>query len=153
MYAVADQMLWRNDADPNNTLNAFGRVMGTPQGDRNLIRSSMNLGLVYHEPFRYRTDDTFGIGMGYVHVSSGAIGLDRDSARIAAEMDPSTYTLIRSSETYFEATYQYQLRPWWQLQPDVQYVFNPGGGIVDPEDPTRRIRNELVMGLRTNILF
>lgn len=153
MYVVADQMLWRNGVDPNNTLNAFGRLMGTPQNDRNLIRESLNLGLVYHEPFRNRADDTFGVGMGFVHVTSGASGADRDTAYYAELADPYSFNPIRSSETYVEATYQYQLRPWWQLQPDLQYVFNPGGGIVNPSNPTHRIQNELVLGLRTNILF
>jgi hypothetical protein len=37
----------------------------------------------------------------------------------------------------------------------VQYVFRPGAGIADPDDPsgTARIANELVIGLRTNIAF
>jgi len=153
MYAVADQMLWRNQADPNNTLNAFARVMGAPQSDRNLIGFSMNAGLIYHEPFRNRPDDTFGIGMGSVRVSSTVANYDRDVAASAALTNPGSYHPIRSSETYVELTYQYQARPWWQLQPDFQYVFNPGAGVVDPNAPTRRIRNELVLGLRTNILF
>jgi porin len=149
-YAVADQMLWRNASDPNNTLNIFARAMGTPLDDRNLIRSSVNAGLVYHEPFRNRPDDTLGIGMGYTHVSNHAAGYDND---VAMDASPGSYNPIRSSETYVEATYQYQVRPWWQLQPDLQYVFNPGGGIVNPNAPARRIQNELVLGLRTNILF
>jgi porin len=153
LYAVADQMLWCNQSDPNNTLNAFARIMGTPQNDRNLIRDSANLGLVYHEPFKYRPDDTVGIGMGYVHVTSGQQGLDRDTAYYAQQSDPNSFYPIQTSETYVEATYQYQVRPWWQLQPDLQYVFNPGAGVVNPNDPTHRIRNELVLGLRTNILF
>ena len=60
---------------------------------------------------------------------------------------------MRSSETYLELTYQYQVTPWLQLQPDIQYVFNPGGGILNPNDPATTVRNELVLGLRTNILF
>jgi porin len=153
LYAVADQMLWRNQDDPNNSLSGFLRVMGTPQNDRNLIRFSMNAGAVYHEPFRNRPDDTFGVGMGYVRVSSDISGLDRDTASYAAIIDPGSLNVIRNSETYLETTYQWQLRPWWQLQPDIQYVFNPGAGIVNPNDPTRRVGNELVLGLRTNILF
>ncbi len=153
LYAVADQMLWRNQDDPNNTLSGFLRVMGTPQNDRNFIRYSANAGFVYHEPFRNRADDTFGVGMGYVKVGSNVSGLDRDAANVAAIVDPGGLNIVRHTETYVETTYQYQLRPWWQLQPDVQYVFNPGGGIVNPNDPTRRVGNELVLGLRTNILF
>jgi porin len=153
LYAVADQMLWRNPDDPNNTLNAFARVMGAPEANRNEISFSMNAGLVLHDPFRYRPDDTFGLGMGFARLSSSVVGYDTDVAAYAAVSDPGSYHPIQSAETYVEATYQYQLRPWWQLQPDIQYVFNPGGGIINPGDPTQRIHNELVFGLRTNILF
>jgi hypothetical protein len=32
-------------------------------------------------------------------------------------------------------------------------VFTPGGGLVNPNNPTHRIGNELVLGVRINILF
>jgi hypothetical protein len=32
-------------------------------------------------------------------------------------------------------------------------VFKPGGGLQNPVEPTQRIKNELVLGLRTNVLF
>jgi len=152
-YAVADQMLWRAREDPNHTLNAFARVMGAPQADRNLIAFSMNAGLIVHEPFRYRPDDTLGLGMGYVRVSSQVAGYDRDVNAYGALAQSSTFIPVQGGETYVEATYQRQMRPWWQLQPDIQYVLNPGAGVPDPNMPTRRLRNELVIGLRTNILF
>ena len=153
LYAVADQMLWRNADAPNNTLNAFGRVMDAPQADRNLISVSMNAGLVYHEPFRYRSDDTLGVGMGNARLSSAVAGYDSDASRFAAAANPGSYNPVQSAETYVEVTYQYQVRPWCQLQPDLQYVFNPGGGIIDPASPARRIQNELVFGLRINVLL
>ena len=153
IYAVADQMLWRGAMDPNHTINAFARVMGAPQGDRNLILFSMNAGVVVHEPVRNRADDTFGLGMGYVHVGGAVSDADRDVARYAAVADPGGYNPVRGAETYIEATYQYQMRPWWQIQPDIQYVFNPGGGIANPNAPNQHVRDELVLGVRTNILF
>jgi porin len=148
IYAVADKLVWRDDVDPNRTIGVFARIMGTPLSDRNLIDYSANLGMVFHSPFRYRTDDTFGVGIGYAHVSSAASALDADTAAAAGQSLP-----VRSSESFIELTYQYQLRPWIQLQPDLQYVINPGAGISDPNMPTRRIANELVLGLRTNISF
>jgi porin len=45
------------------------------------------------------------------------------------------------------------VRPWWQIQPDIQYIFNPGGGIANPDNPDARVKNELVLGVRTNVLF
>jgi porin len=153
VYAVADQMIWRKSDNPNRSVSIFGRVMDTPQGDRNLVDFSANAGIVYHDPLPNRADDTIGLGMGWAHVSGRAQGLDADTAALIHETDPSAFYPIRSSETYLEATYQWQVHPWWQIQPDVQYVFNPGGGVVDPSAPTRRVGDELVIGVRTNVLF
>lgn len=153
LYAVADQMLWRHGDDPNKTINAFGRVMGATEADRNFLSFSMNAGVVMHEPIRYRPEDTFGVGMGYARLSSAAVGYAADAAHFAQLANPGSFNPIPHAETYLEATYQYQARPWWQLQPDIQYVFKPGGGVADPAAPTMRIRNELVIGIRTSILF
>jgi len=147
LYAVADQMLWASENLEDRTLNFFTRVMGTPETDRNLIDFSVNAGLTLHEPIPLRDNDTVGIGFGYADVSNRAAGFDQDSA----SFNPGTYTPIRSSETFVEATYQYQVMPWWQVQPDLQYVFNPGAGTVD--DNGQRIKNEAIIGLRTNISF
>ncbi|MEI9986243.1 MAG: carbohydrate porin [Aliidongia sp.] len=148
IYAVADQMLWVNPSDSNRNLSGFIRVMGTPESDRNLVSFSANAGLTLHQPLQYRNDDTFGLGMGFAHVSSGASGLDADVAAQDGGFAP-----IRGSETFIEATYQYQVKPWWQMQPDLQYVFNPGGGVANPNSPNQRVGDEFVLGLRTNISF
>ena len=147
-YAVADQLVWVDEQDPNRTVAVFARAMGTPLKDRNLINFSLNAGMLFHSPFRYRAADTFGIGLGYAHVSGQASQLDRDTNAFGGTPGP-----IRSSETFIELTYQYQLKPWIQLQPDIQYVFNPGAGIPEPNSPSQRIKNELVIGIRTNISF
>jgi porin len=157
LYGVADQMLWRNGGDPNQSVSGFLRVMGTPDPDRNLIAFSANAGIILHEPFRYRPDDTLGFGMGTVRVSHQVAAFERDlnyygalaTGTVGANFAPGP---IQGSETYLEATYQRQIRPWWQIQPDIQYVFNPGGGTADP-NTGRPVRNEFVIGLRTNILF
>ena len=146
VYAVADQMLWQQEDELDRNVNVFVRAMGTPLSDRNLVDFSLNAGLTIHEPFLHRDDDTFGIGIGYAHVSNRASALDRDTANFSG-----LYTPVRSSETYVEATYQYAMAPWWQIQPDIQYVFNPGAGIADASN--ERVKNEFVFGVRTNILL
>lgn len=65
----------------------------------------------------------------------------------------SRYYPAQSAETFVEMTYQYQIAPWWQVQPDFQYFFDPSGGIPNPLDPTRRIGNEAVFGFRTVVTF
>ncbi|HTV42167.1 MAG TPA: carbohydrate porin [Candidatus Sulfotelmatobacter sp.] len=150
-YAVMDQMIWSdpNDPDSDRTINFFARAMGTPLQDRNLLAFSMNAGFTFHEPIRNRDDDTFGIGMGYVRVSNGVADADE-----AFNLNnPGSTAPVQSGETFVEVTYQYELTPWCDLQPDFQYVFNPGGGLPNPDAPGQRIKNEAVIGLRANIIF
>jgi porin len=145
-YAVADQMLYRFADDPDRNINAFIRPMFTPLQDRNLITFSINSGLTMHEPFFGRDDDTLGLAMGYTKVSNGASALDRATAYYS----PGTFSPVRTDETFLEATYQYQATPWLQIQPDFQYVFNPGGGIANPNNLNQRIHDEAVFGIRLN---
>jgi porin len=149
VYGVMDQMIWRFKDDANRNLNFYMRPMFTPFQDRNLISFSVDAGLTLHEPFPGRDNDTFGLAMGVARVSNGASGFDRQMQFF----QPSVYAPIRSSETFLEATYQAQVLPWWQIQPDIQYIINPSAGIANPNDPTQRVKNELVIGLRTNITF
>jgi len=149
IYAVADQLIWRERPDTEEGVGVFFRAMAAP-ADRNLISFSANAGVTYREPFEHREDDVIGLGMGYAQVSSRAASLDRDTNDFSGVHGP-----VRTGETFVELTYQYQIVPWWTVQPDLQYVFRPGAGIANPHDPTgtSRVGNELVLGLRTNITF
>jgi porin len=145
-YGVLDQAIWRPNASSPRLLSVFARLMDGP-GDRNLIPFSVNAGVTLKAPLPGRDDDTAGIGWGLVAVGGNASGFDHDANLFG------TYTPIRSSESMIEVTYQYQAAGWWQLQPDFQYVFMPGAGVVNPLKPDRRIANEAVFGLRSTITF
>ena len=147
-YGVADQMIWHPAADAPQSLGVFARAMGAP-GDRNLIEFSINAGISLKAPLPGRDNDSFGVGYGVAKVGANARGLDQD----AAAFSPGTFSPVRSSETFVEVTYQFQITPWWQLQPDIQYIVSPGGGIGNPAAPGTRIGDELVLGVRTNITF
>jgi len=147
LYAVVDQTVWRAGSDSPRSVSVFLRPMGAP-GDRNLVSFSLNAGVTLQAPFAGRDNDAVGIGYGFAQVSSGAAQLDRDTGFFSGAPYP-----VRSSESFLELTYQAHLTPWWVLQPDFQYVFNPGGGIQNPANPSRRIANETVLGLRTVITF
>jgi len=144
IYAIADQMIWRPDAKSSKGLSVFAGIMGAPQ-NRNLIDFSLDLGLTYKGIIEGRDDDTLGIGYGLANVSASDSAFDRQSGT----------TPVRSKEQFIEVTYQYQWMPWIQLQPDAQYVFNPGAGVANPNDPSSvvRLKNETVIGVRTNITF
>ena len=128
LYGVMDQMIWRSKDNANRSLNVFFRPMFTPYEDRNLVSASINAGFALHAPLPGRDNDAFGVEMGTVWASSGASGFDRQMQFF----QPSVYTPIRSSETFLEATYQFQALPSWQIQPDVQYFINPGHGNRQP---------------------
>ncbi len=147
IYALADQTIWVDPNEADRTFNLFFRAMGTPQVNRNLVDFSLNAGFTFHEPFLHRDDDSFGIAMGFAKVSPRAAGLDADT-----QLYSGSYTPRQTSETFVEMTYQYAVTPWLQVQPDIQYVFNPGGGIAN-NGATTKVADELVIGLRTNILF
>ena len=89
-----------------------------------------------------------GLGVEWAHVGARARAGDAAAALRRGSPFP-----VRSSETVIEATYQAQITPWWQVQPDFQYVVNPGGGIADPNHPSRRVGDAAVLGLRSVITF
>lgn len=60
---------------------------------------------------------------------------------------------MRGSETVVEATYPSKIEPWWELQPDCQYVMVPGGGIPEPDKPGHRIGDAAVFVLRSVVTF
>nr|WP_175130692.1 carbohydrate porin [Paraburkholderia rhynchosiae] len=145
-YAVADQMIWRPNPDEARSLGVFARVMGAP-GDRNLVSLAANLGIVLKAPFAGRDNDSAGLALTYIKVGSHTCGIDQDNQAFSG----GPYG-VRTSETALEATYQYQVNPWWILQADAQYTFNAGAG-QNPNDPTKPLRNTFVVGVRTNITF
>jgi porin len=146
VYGVFDQMIWRPDPDEAQAIGIFARLMGSP-GDRNLVSFSVNGGIELKAPFKDRDDDTVGLGFGVAKVSPSAIKYDQDVNSFG------TPNPVRSSETFVELTYQYAVAPWWQVQPDFQYVWTPGGGIANPLVPAKRIGNEAIFGVRTSIVF
>ena len=147
IYGVFDQTVLQTDPNDPQSVGIFARAMGSP-GDRNLIDFSLNTGVNLKAPFAGRDDDTFGVGYGLAKVGSGASGLDRDTNAFGGGPIP-----VRSLEHFIEVTYQYQVAQWWQVQPDFQYVFNPGAGVVNPNNAAQRLGDEAIIGVRTNITF
>ena len=120
LYGIVDQPFLIDEAE-HTRWTAFARAMGAP-GDRNLVDFYFDAGLVYKGPFG-RTEDQLGLALGYARIGNAARAFDADVAHFTGHFHP-----IRSGETVLELTYRFQLTGWWQLQPDFQYIFNPGGG-------------------------
>ncbi len=146
-YAVADQLLVRERGAKDQGLGGFLRLMGAP-GDRNLVNFYVDAGLTYKGLLPGRDSDTAGLAVGVARISDTASKLDADTARFNGGFYP-----VRRHETVLELTYQAQIAPWLQVQPTAQYVFNLNGGVPDPTNPTRRLGDALVLGVRAGVTF
>jgi porin len=162
-YAVLDQMIYRVPGTADQGIGVFARVSGSPS-DRNLISFYADGGMTFKGLIPNRGDDTFGVSVGYAGISDRARKRDRDARLFAAAgaVDPETGEFnntggalpVRSSEALIEVTYQAQIIPGWTVQPDVQYVFRPGGNIPNPRDPNgTAIKNAAIFGLRTTVRY
>ena len=158
-YAILDQLLYREPSpstpgdgksaiDPKSAkslktpaavekndegLGFFGRVAFTP-ADRNFNNFYFDTGLTYKGLLPTRNNDTVGIAFAYAQISNGArSSLAADGANpIGAEM-------------VLEFTYQAQISPALSIQPDLQYIINPGCN--------SNLGNALVIGARASVTF
>ena len=84
-------------------------------------------------------------------VGNDQVGIDFGIGRVsnqAADFDQASGLPRRTTEELIELTYQAQVTGWLIVQPDIQYVVDPGAGVLDPNDPTHLLHNELVAGAR-----
>jgi porin len=126
-YFVADQLIFPEQAGSDQGLGLFVQIGKVPD-DRNMVDLYVGGGVNYHGLLPGREEDDFGIAVGHASISENMIGPGVDSA-----------------ETVIELTYLANLLPWFTIQPDFQYIINPGA------DPA--IKNALVGGVRFGIVF
>ena len=144
LYGVADQMVLPTGKDTGVSL--FGQIMGGP-GDRNLVNVSAFGGANWKGPIPGRTADTLGVGFAYVHIGSSASSLAN------LQSFYGTGAPSQGSETVLEATYQAQVTGWLQVQPDFQYVINPGAGFTLVNNVRTKLPNATVLGVRGTVTF
>ncbi|MBB3102582.1 carbohydrate porin [Azomonas macrocytogenes] len=146
LYAVADQTLWRSSVDTARTLGVFGRVTKN-RSDRNVIDWGVDAGFNLTAPLPGRDEDSFGVAWGMGHTGRRARRADRDVQQLSGSYYP-----IRKTEHHMEITYRAQLAPWLSIQPDIQYIWNPGGGVLK-ENTDRRMHNEFIVGMHSQVVF
>jgi porin len=150
LYGIIDQQIYRPPGgDAESGVAVFARIAASPP-DRNLIDFYVDGGVTFFGMITSRPDDKFGATFTYAGVSSDARALDRDRVVFTGIPYP-----IRNYEMTFELTYQAQIVPGWTVQPDFQYVINPGGNVPNPNDPTglSPIKNAAIFGLRTIVKY
>ena len=147
VYLMADQLLFQTGEERAQGIGVSARLLAAP-GDRNAADFQANFAVTWKGALPGRDDDTLGLGITLLRHGNAAIGLDRDTAAFSGAFTP-----LRGNETIIEATYQMQLAGWWVLQPSVQYINRPGGGVADPSNQGRTLRDAWVLGLRSVISF
>ncbi|GJE18817.1 Porin B [Methylobacterium marchantiae] len=148
VYAVVDQQLYRPEGgSESDGIFAYTRISSSPS-DRNLIDLWADGGVVVAGMVPGRPKDAFGLSFIYARISDSARRSNQDRVFLDAG-----FQLVRSYEATIEVTYQIAVAPGWIIQPDIQYVFNPGGGIVDPSFPNKRIKGGAVFGLRSTLTY
>jgi porin len=142
IYGIIDQMVYRLPGDGDaKGVSVFARVIGSPS-DRNQINAYFDAGVVFTGIIARRPNDVFGVGLAYTGISDDASAFDKDSG----------LSVIRNHETLLEISYTAEIVPGWRLQPDFQYIWNPGGNV--PNDTgTQPIKDATVVGLRSTISF
>src|SRR5690606_22092638 len=133
-YLLAESELLREaPGDPAQGLSGFARV-GTADEDVHPLTWSWGAGLVYTGAIPGRDDDRVGLAVTTAHPAPKYRQAEAVGGR-----------LLEPREVALEATYALQLRPWLLLQPDVQYIFDPG---MHPE-----LDHALLWGLRLQVTW
>ncbi len=124
-YMGFDQMIYKESCDVDNDqgLGIFGQYAWAPK-DRHEAPGYVGCGLVYKGLLPRRDDDMFGLG-------------------ITAVFPSEFLQLPEDNESAIEMYYKIQLSPYTMLQPDLQYITNPGA----------QYRDAFVFGLRFEVVL
>ena len=111
---------WLRVGLANSTLNPTSHYVGT--------------GIVLSAPFEGRENDQLGIAI--------AAAMNGDDFKAQLFNDGS---IAADGEYNIELSYRYQINDNLAIQPDVQYIINPGG--------TKDLKNALVLGIHLKVGF
>jgi len=129
VYASIEQEIWREPGTRADGLGAFGRATRAPAG-RNVYQSSYEFGLVYSGLWQSDARDRLSLGFSRLEVGHQA----RQGRQASLDY-----------EAILECTYEYQALSWCVVQPDLQWIIQPGGSGQTPD--------ALVAGLRLTVSF
>lgn len=114
-------------------LGWFGHI-AFEKDDRNFVGFYFDTGLTYKGLIPTRDEDILGVAFAYAQLTNAA------RAGLAEEGLTPT-----GAEMVLEVTYQAQVTGWLTIQPDLQFIINPGS--------TTNLGNALVIGGRASVTF
>ncbi len=128
-YLLGEFMALREAADSDQGLALFARY-GFANEDINQYQHYIGAGVAYTGLFPGRDEDRLGAAIG--------VGINGDPFKTAN-------SVTQDEEINLEFTYHAPILPWLALQPDLQYVINPGAGANGD------LGDAVVLGLRFEI--
>lgn len=112
VYAIAEQMVWRESPGSPEGLTVWGSVTVNPDDDINTLPVAVYGGATYQGLVPGRMNDVTAFGVSYGAFSDALPG--------------------QSAEWVLEINHRFQLGDWFSVTPDLQYVIDPdGAGIAD----------------------
>ena len=139
-YALADQVVYRADADTQRGVAVFGTVAG-PFDGRELFAFQGVAGALWTGPIAARPLDQVGLLGSYIRLSNKEDGYLNDLLRKL-----KSTSFVSRNQFIFEANYNYRVLAGVYLAGSLQYIVNPDS-IARPS-ATRAPRDALVVGLK-----
>lgn len=114
-YLLGERTLMHLGNSDDRYVSGFARY-SFGDGHSTAIKDTVNLGVHVRGPAASRPDDIIGLAWSRANLS--------DNWRQAQTVGGAAST---RSEDALEVTYRYSLTPWFAIQPNAQYIRNPGG--------------------------
>lgn len=132
-YILGENKLFSESDDNSQGLSAFFRF-GFAENKINQVDFYFGGGFVYKGLIPGRNEDTIGLAFANAHLGKPYKNIN--------VIEGLTY---ENSEFNVELSYSSQITNWFRIQPDIQYVINPG---MNPN-----LKNSFVFILRTEFSF
>ena len=134
LYWLADQMVYQEQGRPEQGLYLWSAFTLSPQEEMAQLPYFVSGGVQYQGLIPHRDEDRAVFAVAYGSYSSDLRAQQRSQAK-----SPEYYEMV------FEWSYQIAINKWMWIQPDVQYIVNPGA--------TGDIANAWVIGAVLNVNF
>jgi porin len=128
-YILADQMIVPKPSNPDEGLAAMLQF-GIAPSNLNLIKWYYGAGIRYHGILPKRTKDFIGLSVAGAILNDNVTGAFKDRLK---------------QETAIELSYKFEFRNHYSIQPDFQYIINPGA--------SKFIKNALVGLIRFQLSY
>lgn len=133
-YWHADQMVYRPNPISDAGLVLWSSYVLCPQENISIVTFQANAGAIYTGLIPGRINDSLILGSAYGDFSDSLAGTSQ-----AIKSGTPTYELI------YELGYRINFTKFFYLQPDLQWIINPGG--------TGHIPSALVLGAQMGMIF